>query len=87
VTTRVKTGGPTCATCKKPVKPRAENPAFPFCSTRCQQVDLGKWLNEEYRMPAEEADGEAAQSADRSTPGDDPEGSDGTPNDMRGGHN
>ncbi len=45
-----------CPTCKKPVRPRAENAAHPFCSARCQQVDLGKWLNEEYRIPAEEAD-------------------------------
>ncbi len=45
-----------CIICKKPVQPRAENKAFPFCSERCRQVDLGKWLNEEYRVPAEEAD-------------------------------
>ncbi len=45
-----------CTICKKPVRPRAENKAFPFCSERCRQVDLGKWLNEEYRVPAEEAD-------------------------------
>ncbi len=52
----------SCPICKKPVKPRSENPAFPFCSSRCRQVDLGRWLNEEYRVPAEDAD-------------DDPEGS------------
>ena len=45
-----------CPTCKKPAKPRGENVAFPFCSVRCQQVDLGKWLNEEYRVPVEEDD-------------------------------
>lgn len=27
----------------------------PFCSVRCQQVDLGRWLSEEYRVPAESA--------------------------------
>ncbi|MDP6445360.1 MAG: DNA gyrase inhibitor YacG [Pirellulaceae bacterium] len=27
--------------------------AFPFCSPRCQQVDLGRWLNEEYFVPVE----------------------------------
>jgi endogenous inhibitor of DNA gyrase (YacG/DUF329 family) len=26
----------------------------PFCSARCQQLDLGKWLNESYSIPAEE---------------------------------
>ncbi|HVV86236.1 MAG TPA: DNA gyrase inhibitor YacG [Kofleriaceae bacterium] len=24
---------------------------FPFCSARCQLVDLGRWLGEEYRVP------------------------------------
>lgn len=23
---------------------------FPFCSKRCKSLDLGKWLNEEYRI-------------------------------------
>ena len=31
-------------------------PNFPFCSQRCKLIDLGKWLNEEYRIsePLEE---------------------------------
>ena len=32
------------------------NKVFPFCSERCQLVDLGRWLTEEYRVP-EEPDG------------------------------
>jgi endogenous inhibitor of DNA gyrase (YacG/DUF329 family) len=47
---------PPCPICKKPAKGRAENRAFPFCSARCKQVELGKWLNEEYRVPVEEDD-------------------------------
>jgi hypothetical protein len=71
----VKPSGPPCPTCKKPAAPLAENKAFPFCSARCQQVDLGKWLNEEYRMPAEDAD-------------DDPEGTpEGTREGSGGEHN
>jgi len=27
---------------------REDLPTRPFCSTRCQQIDLGRWLNEEY---------------------------------------
>ncbi len=27
------------------------NPYRPFCSERCRLVDLGKWLNEDYRIP------------------------------------
>ncbi len=23
----------------------------PFCSSRCKQIDLGKWLGEEYSLP------------------------------------
>lgn len=25
-------------------------PHFPFCSKRCKVLDLGKWLNNEYRI-------------------------------------
>ena len=25
-------------------------PHFPFCSQRCKSIDLGKWLNGEYRI-------------------------------------
>jgi endogenous inhibitor of DNA gyrase (YacG/DUF329 family) len=47
-----------CPICEQPARPRAENKAAPFCSARCRQIDLGKWLSEEYRVPAgESADG------------------------------
>jgi len=26
---------------------------MPFCGRRCHQIDLGRWLNEEYGMPAD----------------------------------
>jgi len=41
-----------CPICGKEVTPRSANPAFPFCTARCKSIDLGKWLNEEYRVPA-----------------------------------
>ena len=28
----------------------------PFCSLRCSQLDLSKWLNEDYRVPLVEVD-------------------------------
>jgi endogenous inhibitor of DNA gyrase (YacG/DUF329 family) len=31
-----------------------EWPNFPFCSARCKTIDLGRWLGETYRIPAEE---------------------------------
>lgn len=40
-----------CVICKKPILGKAQNPLYPFCSTRCRAVDLGKWLGEEYRVP------------------------------------
>jgi len=30
------------------------DPAWrPFCSERCKMADLGRWLNENYRVPGE----------------------------------
>jgi endogenous inhibitor of DNA gyrase (YacG/DUF329 family) len=31
----------------------AEWPQFPFCSPRCKLIDLGRWLGEKYRFPAD----------------------------------
>jgi endogenous inhibitor of DNA gyrase (YacG/DUF329 family) len=41
-----------CPTCRG-VSHRDGNKLFPFCSERCQLVDLGRWLDEEYRVPEE----------------------------------
>ena len=27
--------------------------AFPFCSQRCRDIDLGRWFNEGYSVPVE----------------------------------
>jgi len=37
----------------------AEWPEFPFCSSRCKLVDLGRWLGEAYRI-APEAEGDSS---------------------------
>jgi endogenous inhibitor of DNA gyrase (YacG/DUF329 family) len=50
--------GAKCPMCAKPVPPREENRAFPFCSDRCRMADLGRWLNEEYRIPVQEPEDE-----------------------------
>ena len=48
-----------CPTCKKPAS-KDGNKVFPFCSERCHLLDLGRWLNEEYRVPEDpEASSEA----------------------------
>jgi endogenous inhibitor of DNA gyrase (YacG/DUF329 family) len=31
----------------------ATSPAMPFCSERCRQIDLGRWLKEAYSVPVE----------------------------------
>ncbi len=56
-----------CPICKKLVL--WEGNAFrPFCSERCQLVDLSSWLGERYRVPddASEAWPEAPQLGDDS---------------------
>ena len=30
---------------------------FPFCSERCRLVDLGRWLDGEYRIPGKPVSG------------------------------
>jgi endogenous inhibitor of DNA gyrase (YacG/DUF329 family) len=58
---------PPCPICNRPAAPRAQNPAAPFCSARCKQVDLGHWLDERYRVPVNdpEALDQALEDASR----------------------
>ncbi len=44
--------GKPCPMCGKP----AQVETRPFCSKRCADLDLGRWLGEEYRIPAVELD-------------------------------
>lgn len=39
----------SCPICGKPTADGYR----PFCSRRCADVDLGRWLTESYRIPAE----------------------------------
>ena len=39
-----------CPMCRKP----AEAEWRPFCSKRCADIDLGRWLNESYSIPSQE---------------------------------
>ncbi|MDP6345676.1 MAG: DNA gyrase inhibitor YacG, partial [Alphaproteobacteria bacterium] len=39
-----------CPVCRKPTADRFR----PFCSGRCADLDLGRWLNESYAIPAVE---------------------------------
>ena len=42
-----------CPICAKPTVQTYR----PFCSKRCADLDLGKWLGEGYRIPTEEVPG------------------------------
>ncbi|MEJ2067973.1 MAG: DNA gyrase inhibitor YacG [Deltaproteobacteria bacterium] len=35
-----------------------ENPYRPFCSERCKLIDLGRWVDEQYRINGEKAEDE-----------------------------
>ena len=41
-----------CPICEKQFDPAAST-AMPFCSNRCRQIDLGRWLREVYSVPVE----------------------------------
>ena len=43
---------PSCAICGKPVDPAYK----PFCSKRCANVDLHRWLNGSYVIAGENVD-------------------------------
>ncbi len=44
----------TCPICAKDTDAKYR----PFCSRRCADIDLGRWLNENYRVPATSTDPE-----------------------------
>lgn len=51
-----------CALCGKP-----QNPKFrPFCSKRCADLDLGRWLKGDYSIPGAPGgeDGEAPDNGE-----------------------
>jgi endogenous inhibitor of DNA gyrase (YacG/DUF329 family) len=62
VTTSPARGARKCPICGKPAPARHQ----PFCSARCANIDLGRWLKGTYSVPTEEAPEEA--------PGEDDDG-------------
>jgi endogenous inhibitor of DNA gyrase (YacG/DUF329 family) len=53
-----------CPICRKP----AAEPFLPFCSRRCADVDLNRWLSGVYAVPAVEAEAEDVEPADGEPP-------------------
>ena len=46
-----------CPECGKPANPAT----LPFCSPRCRDVDLNRWLSGSYVIPGKENEGEDAE--------------------------
>ncbi|MCW4148049.1 MULTISPECIES: DNA gyrase inhibitor YacG [Halomonadaceae] len=62
-----------CPQCSRTVAWSSESPFRPFCSKRCQQLDLGAWAEESHRIAGENAMDEAdidamLAQADRDAP-------------------
>ncbi len=53
-----------CPVCGKP----AESRFRPFCSARCRQVDLGRWLAGDYAIPGDAAEGAEEGPEEDSSP-------------------
>ena len=49
----MKTGLLRCPICERRFAPDALDATMPFCSARCKNVDLGRWLDESYGLPYE----------------------------------
>jgi uncharacterized protein len=62
-----------CPYCGKPSSLTAENPHRPFCSERCQLIDLGKWAAEGYAIPGEKVEIETEVNENPSPAEDDDE--------------
>lgn len=53
-----------CPICGKDADPKYR----PFCSKRCADVDLGRWLTGAYAIPGEEADQPDSDDPDPAPP-------------------
>lgn len=54
---RPKRKAPSCPICGRPVVVEFK----PFCSKRCADIDLSRWLGEVYRVPVEGEEEEDGQ--------------------------
>ncbi len=57
--------GPRCPVCDKP----RDDQYRPFCSKRCADVDLGRWLKGSYAIPVTEDDDEDGEEGHEPPPG------------------
>jgi len=52
----------SCPVCRKPAAEKYQ----PFCSARCADIDLGRWLGQRYRVETNEAPNQV-KNADEDT--------------------
>jgi len=50
----------SCPICDKAADPRYR----PFCSRRCADVDLGRWLKGSYAIPSDEIEADETEASD-----------------------
>ena len=55
----------TCPTCGAPAMPET----LPFCSKRCADIDLGRWFQGAYAIPAVDASDDSTIEADLTASG------------------
>jgi endogenous inhibitor of DNA gyrase (YacG/DUF329 family) len=58
-----------CPQCGKPMEARFS----PFCSARCQQIDLGRWLKGSYVIPGKPDEDQAGPDNTRPADAEDEE--------------
>ena len=54
----------TCPICARESDPKYK----PFCSRRCADIDLGKWLTGSYAIPAAVTDEDEDESREQDSP-------------------
>ena len=53
-----------CPTCKTSVEWNQASPFRPFCSKKCQLIDLGEWASEEHKIAAKPSEQPSAKEVD-----------------------
>lgn len=54
-----------CPSCGRPAQFGPENKFRPFCSERCQLVDLGAWAEERFAIPTEDSSDAVNENSDQ----------------------
>jgi endogenous inhibitor of DNA gyrase (YacG/DUF329 family) len=50
-----------CPVCNKP----SQQKFHPFCSSRCAQIDLNRWLGGQYSIPAAESEDDSPDAPEQ----------------------